>query len=136
MIFFVCYGKKKKSGANSAFHEAVGDTIVYAAMSPQHRLRLGLDSQYQSGQSIVFIVFKLCAKLQELIVLVTVADVRHLLRVALSKIPLLPFSLVVDKWRWSVFSGVVKPTEYNKRWWQLVASYQGFFFLPIKMDPK
>lgn len=31
----------KQSGANSAFHEAVGDTIVYAAMATQHRKRLG-----------------------------------------------------------------------------------------------
>ena len=30
-----------QSGANSAFHEAVGDSIVYAAMATQHRRRLG-----------------------------------------------------------------------------------------------
>jgi peptidyl-dipeptidase A len=33
--------------------------------------------------------------------------------------------LLVDEWRWEVFSGQVKPEEYNKAWWDLRLKYQG-----------
>ena len=32
---------------------------------------------------------------------------------------------MIDKWRWKVFSGEVKPSEYNAAWWQLRQKYQG-----------
>ena len=47
------------------------------------------------------------------------------IRRALDKIPFLPFGLLVDKWRWQVFSGEVKPADYNKAWWRLREKYQG-----------
>jgi peptidyl-dipeptidase A len=37
----------------------------------------------------------------------------------------LPFGLVIDKWRWEVFSGKIKPADYNKSWWELRQKYQG-----------
>jgi len=33
--------------------------------------------------------------------------------------------LLVDKWRWEVFSGQVKPENYNQAWWELRRKYQG-----------
>jgi peptidyl-dipeptidase A len=48
-----------------------------------------------------------------------------LLRTALDKIAFLPFGLLIDKWRWEVFSGQVKPEDYNRAWWQLREQYQG-----------
>jgi peptidyl-dipeptidase A len=33
--------------------------------------------------------------------------------------------LVVDKWRWEVFGGEVKPDHYNEAWWRLREKYQG-----------
>ncbi len=41
------------------------------------------------------------------------------MKVALSKLAFLPFGLLVDKWRWQVFSGKVTDQEYNKAWWDL-----------------
>jgi len=37
----------------------------------------------------------------------------------------LPFGLLIDQWRWKVFSGEVKPEDYNKAWWDLRLKYQG-----------
>ena len=37
----------------------------------------------------------------------------------------LPWGLLVDKWRWEVFSGRVTPEQYNKAWWDLRLKYQG-----------
>lgn len=36
----------------------------------------------------------------------------------------MPFGLLVDMWRWDVFSGQVKETEWNQHWWHLREKYQ------------
>jgi peptidyl-dipeptidase A len=48
-----------------------------------------------------------------------------LLERALDKVAFLPFGILVDKWRWEVFSGRVAPADYNARWWELRRLYQG-----------
>ncbi len=53
------------------------------------------------------------------------ADVPFLLRKALDEIPSLPFALLVDRWRWQVFAGEVRPDRYNQAWWELREAYQG-----------
>ena len=37
----------------------------------------------------------------------------------------LPFGLLIDQWRWKVFSGEITPANYNAAWWQLREKYQG-----------
>ena len=32
---------------------------------------------------------------------------------------------MIDRWRWGVFDGSIKPDSYNKAWWELKAKYQG-----------
>ena len=44
---------------------------------------------------------------------------------ALDKVAFLPFALVIDKWRWSVFAGETSPSAYNAEWWKLREQYQG-----------
>ena len=44
---------------------------------------------------------------------------------ALDKVAFLPFGLLVDKWRWGVFSGAISPEHYNQAWWDLRREYQG-----------
>jgi peptidyl-dipeptidase A len=55
----------------------------------------------------------------------TSADLPILLRTALDRVAFLPFGLLIDKWRWEVFSGQIKPADYNKAWWKLREEYQG-----------
>jgi peptidyl-dipeptidase A len=47
------------------------------------------------------------------------------MRMALAKVSFLPFGLMIDRWRWGVFDGSIKPDHYNKAWWELKAKYQG-----------
>jgi peptidyl-dipeptidase A len=47
------------------------------------------------------------------------------MRDALDKVAFLPFGLLVDQWRWKVFSGEIGPDEYNQGWWDLRERYQG-----------
>ena len=41
------------------------------------------------------------------------------------KVAFLPFGLMIDQWRWKVFSGEVTPDDYNQAWWDLRLKYQG-----------
>ena len=44
---------------------------------------------------------------------------------ALDKIAFVPFGLLVDQWRWQVFSGTLGEDAYNSGWWDLRKRYQG-----------
>ena len=91
-----------RNGANDGFHEAIGDSIALS-ISPDYLKRLGLAQQVPPAE----------------------ADIPLLLRTAMDKVAFLPFGLLIDKWRWQVFSGEVKPADYNKAWWALREQYQG-----------
>jgi len=52
-------------------------------------------------------------------------DTGLLLRRAMDKIAFLPFGLLIDQWRWKVFSGEIPPEKYNQTWWELRTKYQG-----------
>ena len=91
-----------QDSANDGFHEAVGDTIALS-VTPEYLKQVGLlDTVPPEG-----------------------ADTGYLLKQAMDKIAFLPFGLLIDKWRWKVFSGEVTPEQYNKAWWELKARYQG-----------
>jgi len=92
-----------QGGANDGFHEAIGDFAGLNALTPDYLKRLGLIDTVPGAD----------------------ADLPYLLKMALSKIAILPFALIVDKWRWRVFSGAITPEHYNDAWWDLVEKYQG-----------
>jgi peptidyl-dipeptidase A len=52
-------------------------------------------------------------------------DMGLLLKRALEKVAFLPFGLLIDQWRWKLFSGEIKPEDFNKSWWALRLKYQG-----------
>ncbi|HVE12356.1 MAG TPA: M2 family metallopeptidase [Elusimicrobiota bacterium] len=91
-----------KGSANDGFHEAAGDTIALA-VTPEYLKKVGYLDKVPGPDS----------------------DLGLLLRMALERVAFLPFGLVVDQWRWKVFSGEVQPKDYNKVWWELIAKYQG-----------
>ena len=92
------------NSANDGFHEAIGD---FAALSvtPDYLVKIGLlDAAKVPDPS---------------------KDIGLLLRQALEKVPGMPWTALVDKWRWGVFSGATPPTAYNKAWTDLRLQYQG-----------
>jgi peptidyl-dipeptidase A len=91
-----------QGSANDGFHEAVGDTIALS-VTPEYLKQIGLIDAVPPASG----------------------DIDYLLQQALEKIAFLPFGLVIDKWRWEVFSGQVKPDAYNQAWWDLRLKYQG-----------
>jgi peptidyl-dipeptidase A len=91
-----------EDSANDGFHEAIGDTIALS-ITPEYLKQINLITQVPGAD----------------------ADLGLLMHKALEKVAFLPFGLLIDQWRWGVFSGQFKPEEYNKAWWELRQKYQG-----------
>jgi peptidyl-dipeptidase A len=91
-----------RDSANDGFHEAIGDTIALS-VTPEYLVRIGLLDKAPD----------------------TSRDIGLLMTKALDKIAFLPFGLLIDQWRWKVFSGEIAPADYNKAWWDLKLKYQG-----------
>lgn len=51
-------------------------------------------------------------------------DINALMDIALEKVAFLPFGLLIDKWRWDVFSGSVSVDQWNTHWWEYRKKYQ------------
>jgi peptidyl-dipeptidase A len=91
-------------GANDGFHEAIGDMIALS-ITPDYLVGIGLLDQAQvPGPD---------------------KDLGLLLRQGMDKLAFLPFGLLVDRWRWGVFDGSIKPAGYNRAWTALRLQYQG-----------
>jgi peptidyl-dipeptidase A len=91
-----------RDSANDGFHEAIGDTIALS-VTPNYLVRVGLLDKEPDPSK----------------------DIGLLLKMALDRIAFLPFGLLVDQWRWRVFSGEITPADYNAEWWKLREKYQG-----------
>ncbi len=91
-----------QGSANDGFHEAVGDTLALS-ITPKYLVDLGyIETQPDPSK-----------------------DIGLLLNLALDKVAFLPFGLIIDQWRWKVFSGEVTAEQYNQAWWELRQKYQG-----------
>ena len=80
-----------RDSANDGFHEAIGDTIALS-VTPAYLVKIGLLDEAPPPSK----------------------DIGLLLEKALDKIAFLPFAVLIDRWRWEVFSGQITPDEYNK----------------------
>jgi peptidyl-dipeptidase A len=91
-----------QNGANDGFHEAIGDAIALA-ITPEYLHKVGLLESVPQASN----------------------DIPELLKQALDRVAFLPFGLMIDQWRWKVFSGEITPADYTKQWWALRLKYQG-----------
>jgi peptidyl-dipeptidase A len=92
-----------QNGANDGFHEGIGDTLALS-VTPAYLKSIGLLDNVADNPK---------------------AAINQQMKMALEKIAFLPFSLVVDKWRWDVFAGKTPKEKYNAAWWELRKQYQG-----------
>ena len=93
-----------ENGANDGFHEAIGD-FVALSITPDYLGKIGLLAPDK--------------------VPTPDKDIGLLLKQAMDKVAFLPFGLLIDKWRWGVFSGAIPATGYEKGWNDLRLKYQG-----------
>jgi peptidyl-dipeptidase A len=92
-----------QDGAHDGFHEAIGDT-VNLSVTPAYLRQIGLAGPVPPSKEAI---------------------INQQMKMALDKVAFLPFGKLIDEWRWGVFDGRIKPTEYNKAWWDLREKYQG-----------
>jgi len=91
-----------QNSANDGFHEAIGDTIALS-VTPKYLKEIGLIDSIPDESK----------------------DIGLLMKMALDKVAFIPFGLLVDQWRWKVYSGEITPENYNNTWWELREKYQG-----------
>jgi peptidyl-dipeptidase A len=106
VFYYLSYMKQPflfQGGAHDGVHEAIGDTINLS-MTPAYLHQVGLAGAAKQSKE---------------------ATINGQMKVALDKIAFLPFGKMIDEWRWRVFSGEIKPADYNKSWWQIRQQYQG-----------
>ncbi|GGD38209.1 M2 family metallopeptidase [Pseudoxanthomonas indica] len=107
VYYYLAYNKQPplfQNGAHDGFHEAIGDTMVLAMMTPEYQKTIGLIGDEPQNHD---------------------ALINAQMRMALAKVSFMPFGLMIDRWRWGVFDGSIKTGDYNKAWWDLKAKYQG-----------
>ncbi len=93
-----------KNGANDGFHEAIGD-FVALSITPQYLVDIGLLAKEKVPSPD--------------------KDIGLLLKQAMDKVAFLPFGLLIDRWRWGVYSGEIKPKAYESAWNAMRLKYQG-----------
>ncbi|NXV17713.1 ACE2 enzyme, partial [Cepphus grylle] len=88
-----------RGGANEGFHEAVGEIMSLSAATPQHLKSLDLlEPSFQEDEE---------------------TEINFLLKQALTIVGTMPFTYMLEKWRWMVFRGEITKQEWTKRWWEM-----------------
>ncbi|XP_042345477.1 angiotensin-converting enzyme 2 [Plectropomus leopardus] len=88
-----------RDGANEGFHEAVGEIMSLSAATPKHLQSLNLLAPN-------FVYDK-------------ETEINFLLKQALTIVATLPFTYMLEEWRWQVFAGNITKDEWMKSWWEM-----------------
>ncbi|XP_029702274.1 angiotensin-converting enzyme 2 [Takifugu rubripes] len=88
-----------RDGANEGFHEAVGEIMSLSAATPGHlqSLKLLPDNFTYDKET----------------------EINFLLKQALTIVATLPFTYMLEEWRWQVFAGNITKDEWMKQWWEM-----------------
>ncbi|CAF2074598.1 unnamed protein product [Rotaria magnacalcarata] len=106
--YYMSYAKQPflyRDGANSGFHEAIGDTIGMYAISPTHLIKLDFIDEETITRHY---------------------EMNFLMRMALQKVVFLPYAYVMDKYRFALFRHQINhDEELNAKWWEFRIRYGG-----------
>ena len=94
-----------QGGANDGFHEAFGDLLTLS-ITPDYLTKINFITEEEA----------LAAKED---------PIGLLMKQALDGVVVVPWALMLDKWRSGVFNGEVDETNLNASWWKLREYYQG-----------
>jgi peptidyl-dipeptidase A len=113
IYYYLCYSTPQvplilRGGANRAYHEAVGTMMGLAAMQPRFMAAAGLTADGKAP--------KLTAEMKR----------QLLLRDALNYVVFMPWSSgVMTRFEQELYGKELPKEQWNQRWWELVAKYQG-----------
>ncbi len=94
-----------QAGANDGFHEAFGDLLTLS-ITPDYLVDIGFISEDDAEE----------AKQD---------PIGLLMKQALDGVVIVPWALMLDKWRSGVFDGDIDERNLNSSWWSLREEYQG-----------
>lgn len=94
-----------RDGANEGFHEAVGEIMSLSAATPKHLKSLQL--------------------LPPSFVDDTENEINFLLRQALTIVGTMPFTYMLELWRWQVLRGEIPRDQWMKTWWEMKRKFVG-----------
>ena len=94
-----------QAGANDGFHEAFGDLLTLS-ITPDYLVDIGFISKDDAED----------AKRD---------PIALLMKQALDGVVIIPWALMLDKWRSGVFNGEIDERNLNSSWWSLREEYQG-----------
>jgi len=109
IYYYLCYTNPSvppllREGANRAYHEAVGSLMGLAAMQPRFAAAVGLADASATPPD----------------------PIRLLLKEALNYAVFIPWSAgVMSTFEKELYADGLPPERWNRRWWELVARYQG-----------
>uniref|UniRef100_A0A8C7T7S3 Angiotensin-converting enzyme n=1 Tax=Oncorhynchus mykiss TaxID=8022 RepID=A0A8C7T7S3_ONCMY len=88
-----------RDGANEGFHEAVGEIMSLSAATPKHLKALGLlPGDFVEDKE---------------------TEINFLMKQALTIVATLPFTYMLEEWRWQVFLGTIPKDQWMQRWWEM-----------------
>ncbi|XP_036295422.1 angiotensin-converting enzyme 2 [Pipistrellus kuhlii] len=88
-----------RNGANEGFHEAVGEVMSLSVATPKHLKGMGLlPSDFSEDLE---------------------TEKNFLLKQALNIVGTLPFTYMLEKWRWMVFEGKIPKEQWMEKWWEM-----------------
>ncbi|XP_062383780.1 angiotensin-converting enzyme 2 [Sardina pilchardus] len=88
-----------RDGANEGFHEAVGEIMSLSAATPSHLLALGLlPADFTEDKD---------------------TEINFLLKQALTIVATMPFTYMLEEWRWQAFQGTIPKDQWMLRWWSM-----------------
>ena len=94
-----------QAGANDGFHEAFGDLLTLS-ITPDYLVDIGFISEDDAEES-------------------KQDPIGLLMKQALDGVVIVPWALMLDKWRSGVFDGEIDESNLNSSWWSLREEYQG-----------
>ena len=94
-----------QGGANDGFHEAFGDLLTLS-ITPDYLKEIEFISEEEAN-------------------LAKEDPIGLLMKQALEGVVVVPWALMLDKWRSGVFNGEITEDQLNSSWWQLREEYQG-----------
>ena len=94
-----------QGGANDGFHEAFGDLLTLS-ITPEYLKKINLINQDEADRAE-----------KDFIGL--------LMKQALEGVVIIPWALMLDKWRAGIFEGDITEENLNESWWEMRKYYQG-----------
>ena len=94
-----------QGGANDGFHEAFGDLLTLS-ITPDYLTQIDFITKDEAS-------------------IAKEDPIGLLMKQALDGVVVVPWALMLDKWRSGVFNGEIDETNLNSSWWKLREYYQG-----------